>query len=78
MTRHAFPPDLMEAQAAWYLTYDRLATGPQDGTAGHRRRLLDLSRHIAAHPYWQTPAGTPAARVALKEMARAGTSRATP
>jgi hypothetical protein len=26
--------------------------------------------HIAGHPYWQTPAGTPAARMALKELAR--------
>ncbi|WP_268814630.1 hypothetical protein [Streptomyces olivochromogenes] len=30
-----------------------------------------LSRRIAGHPYWQTAAGTPAARMALKELARA-------
>ncbi|GGV53505.1 hypothetical protein [Streptomyces spectabilis] len=70
MDRHSFPTDLLEAQKAWYLTYDQLAV-PVQGAAAHRRRLLQLSRLIAAHPYWQTPQGTPAARVALKELARA-------
>ncbi|MFJ4769937.1 hypothetical protein ACIP88_12565 [Streptomyces uncialis] len=37
----------------------------------YRRRLLALSARISAHPYWDTPAGAPAARVALKETARA-------
>jgi phytoene/squalene synthetase len=72
MARHTFPTDLLEIQTAWYATYRRLAES-QDGGAGaaaHRRRLLTLSARIAAHPYWETPAGTPAARVALKELAR--------
>ncbi|MFI8993381.1 hypothetical protein [Streptomyces sp. NPDC053542] len=61
----------MAAQTDWYVTYGRLATAPSTGVAPYRRRLLELSRSIAAHPYWQTPAGTPAARTALKELARA-------
>ncbi|QIB49480.1 hypothetical protein [Streptomyces aureoverticillatus] len=71
MDRHTFPADLLQTQTAWYVTYEQLATAPGNGAAAHRRRLLQLSRLIAAHPYWQTPAGTPAARVALKEAARA-------
>ncbi|MFF1693581.1 hypothetical protein ACFVXC_08155 [Streptomyces sp. NPDC058257] len=71
MDRTDFPSDLMEAQTAWYATYEQLALAAADGTAAHRRRLLNLSRLIAAHPYWETAAGTPAARVALKELARA-------
>lgn len=43
---------------------------PSPAAAAHRRRLLDLSRLLAGHPYWQTTAGTPAARKALKELAR--------
>ncbi|MFF4186336.1 hypothetical protein ACFYZ9_24455 [Streptomyces sp. NPDC001691] len=70
MDRPAFPHDLLKAQTTWYVTYKQLAAGPADGAAVHRRQLLRLSRLIAAHPYWQTPAGTPAARVALKEAAR--------
>lgn len=65
MDRMDFPSDLMEAQTAWYATYEKLADAAVDGTAAHRRRLLNLSRLIAAHPYWETSAGTPAARVAL-------------
>ncbi|MEV0257723.1 hypothetical protein AB0H82_26130 [Streptomyces sp. NPDC050732] len=70
MDRNTFPPDLLEAQTAWYVTYGRLAAEAADGAAAHRRQLLHLSRLIAAHPYWQTSAGTPAARVALKELGR--------
>jgi hypothetical protein len=68
----AFPRDLLEAQTAWYATYWRLANAASGhGTTEHRRRLQQLSLLIAGHPYWQTPAGTPAARMALKEIARA-------
>ncbi|MGW1278914.1 hypothetical protein ACWD4V_18480 [Streptomyces tsukubensis] len=70
--QHTFPTDLFESQVAWYCTYRHLAetaTSPS-GAAAYRRRLLALSARIAAHPYWDTPAGTPAARVALKEQAR--------
>ncbi|MFE2376769.1 hypothetical protein [Streptomyces sp. NPDC059398] len=70
MERHPFPYDLLKAQTAWYVTYGQLAADSTDDTAGQRRRLLQLSRTIAGHPYWHTPAGTPAARMALKELAR--------
>ncbi|MFI8930651.1 hypothetical protein ACIG3E_23605 [Streptomyces sp. NPDC053474] len=78
MDRHTFPADLLKAQEAWYVTYQHLADVPTSGAAAHRRRLLRLSRLIAAHPYWQTPHGTPAARVALKEQARAQAAEARP
>lgn len=75
MDRHTFPADLLETQTAWYVTYEHLAAATvDDGAAAYRRRLLRLSRLIAAHPYWQTRAGTPAARVELKELARARAS----
>ncbi|MFD4833233.1 hypothetical protein ACFWPV_25750 [Streptomyces uncialis] len=71
MERHTFPADLLKTQTAWYLTYRALAeTAPPTGAAAHRRRLLALSARIAAHPYWDSPNGTPAARLALKETAR--------
>jgi len=71
---HTFPRDLVEAQADWYATYWLLADpSSANATAAHRRRLQQLSTRIAAHPYWQTPAGTPAARLALKEIARTRT-----
>ncbi|MFE2375242.1 hypothetical protein [Streptomyces sp. NPDC059398] len=68
-----FPHDLLRAQADWYATYRQLAdrSTQQAGTAAHRRRLQQLSAHIAAHPYWRTaPGGAPAARMALREAAR--------
>ncbi|MFD9004202.1 hypothetical protein ACFV0T_25135 [Streptomyces sp. NPDC059582] len=71
MDATSFPSDLVQAQTAWYATYRALANAPTaHGTAAHRRRLQELSRLIAGHSYWQTPAGTPAARMALKEHAR--------
>ncbi|ATM24860.1 hypothetical protein SMD44_p20077 (plasmid) [Streptomyces alboflavus] len=71
MHQRRFPDDLLETQTAWYVTYRDLATAPTASTASLRRRLLRLSQQIAGHHYWQTPAGTPAARVALKEQALA-------
>ncbi|MYZ34776.1 MULTISPECIES: hypothetical protein [unclassified Streptomyces] len=72
MARHTFPTDLLETQTAWYITYRALAeAAPTTGAAAYRRRLLALSVQIAAHPYWDTPAGTPAARIALKDTASA-------
>ncbi|MGW1729018.1 hypothetical protein ACWCQK_39945 [Streptomyces sp. NPDC002306] len=71
MDASPFPYDLVQAQTAWYATYRALAHTPAaHGTAAQRRRLQRLSWQIAAHPYWQGPAGTPAARMALKELAR--------
>ncbi|MFH8487728.1 hypothetical protein [Streptomyces longisporoflavus] len=73
MDRDHFPEDLLEDQTAWYLTYDELAFAPAGSRTSARRRLLELSRRVVGHPFWETPAGTPAARVALKEVARART-----
>ncbi|WP_031102376.1 hypothetical protein [Streptomyces sp. NRRL S-146] len=74
MDRDHFPSDLLKDQSAWYVTYDELATDPAGTqTAARRRRLLELSRLVAGHPFWKTSAGTPAARMALKEIARAQT-----
>ncbi|MFD4479460.1 hypothetical protein ACFWPU_25545 [Streptomyces sp. NPDC058471] len=73
MDRDHFPKDLLKDQAAWYFTYDELAVAPGGSQTAARRRLLELSRRVAGHPFWETPAGTPAARVALKEIARAQT-----
>ncbi|MFD9003656.1 hypothetical protein ACFV0T_22210 [Streptomyces sp. NPDC059582] len=71
MDATSFPRDRVQAQTAWYATYRDLAHTPAThGTASQRRRLQELSRQIAAHPYWHGPAGTPAARMALKELAR--------
>ncbi|GAX57150.1 hypothetical protein SO3561_08720 [Streptomyces olivochromogenes] len=47
-----------------------------EGARSYRNAVIrwggsSLSRRIAGHPYWQTAAGTPAARMALKELARA-------
>ncbi|MEO3978002.1 hypothetical protein [Streptomyces sp. CAU 1734] len=70
--QRTFPTDLLETQTAWYRAYRHLAetATSTSGAGAHRRRLLTLSARIAAHPYWDTSAGTPAARVALKEAAR--------
>ncbi|NLU69444.1 hypothetical protein [Streptomyces sp. HNM0574] len=71
MERQPFPPDLVEAQIAWYATYWQLASGdPAAGTTQGRRRLRELSVRIAGHPYWRTAGATPAARMELKELAR--------
>ncbi|MEV0093723.1 hypothetical protein [Streptomyces sp. NPDC050738] len=72
MERHPFPRDLLQAQTAFYVTYVQLAARPSSEATAGRQRLLQLSQLIDAHPYWRTPAGTPAARVALREAARAG------
>ncbi|GGW94943.1 hypothetical protein [Streptomyces noursei] len=74
MDRDHFPSDLLKDQSAWYLIYDQLATDPAGTrTAARRRRLLELSRRVTGHPFWKTSAGTPAARMALKKIARAQT-----
>ncbi|PRH76808.1 hypothetical protein C6N75_23610 [Streptomyces solincola] len=72
MDVHDFPPDLLHAQTAWYAAYRRLAVAePAASPTAARRELLELSGRIAAHPYWAGPAGTPAARMELKEIAHA-------
>ncbi|WNF01858.1 hypothetical protein PS467_41225 [Streptomyces luomodiensis] len=76
MAQHDALHDLVEAQTAWYRTYWQLAeSGPTASTARSRRRLQELSVHIAGHPYWCGPSGTPAARIELKELARRAVGR---
>ncbi|MFD8432432.1 hypothetical protein [Streptomyces coelicoflavus] len=79
MRPYDFPPDLLRDQTAWYSTYRQLADGssaasPTEG----RRRLLELSARIADHPFWRESAGTPAARMELKELAQRNVHSATP
>ncbi|MFJ8648912.1 hypothetical protein ACIRNI_22670 [Streptomyces sp. NPDC093546] len=71
MDAHDFPLDLLRAQTSWYTAYRRLADPASaiSPTVG-RRELLELSSRIAAHPFWSSPAGTPAARMELKELAQ--------
>ncbi|MER7171339.1 MULTISPECIES: hypothetical protein [Streptomyces] len=70
MTGHLFPDDLLQAQIDWYAACRRLATASGKDYTVLRRRLITLSRQIAAHPYWATPRGaSPAARMALKQAA---------
>ncbi|MFH8466002.1 hypothetical protein [Streptomyces sp. NPDC017991] len=76
MDHDHFPDDLLKDQTAWYLAYDELARDSARSQTDARRRLLELSRRIAGQAFWRTPDGTPAARVALKEIARAGMGRA--
>ncbi|MEV6110221.1 hypothetical protein AB0M28_36790 [Streptomyces sp. NPDC051940] len=67
-----FPEDLLRAQRDWYAVYRRLAlaeTAPGTPTTALRRRMYQLAARVAAHPYWTTEAGTPAARVRLKQAA---------
>ncbi|MEU8825142.1 hypothetical protein [Streptomyces sp. NPDC048636] len=71
MALNDFPADLLEAQTDWYRAYWQLAhADPAASTAAGRQRLQELSARIAGHPYWQGPAGTPAARMELKDLAR--------
>ncbi|WP_256105840.1 hypothetical protein [Streptomyces sp. ODS05-4] len=77
MDAHDFPLDLLEAQTCWYVTYGELADAePAASPTAARRRLLELSGRIAGHPFWRGPAGTPAARMELKEIAHAQAAHA--
>ncbi|WP_282688625.1 MULTISPECIES: hypothetical protein [unclassified Streptomyces] len=79
MRSYDFPPDVLRDQTAWYSTYRQLADGaPAASPTEGRRRLLELSARIADHPFWRGPAGTPAARMELKELAQRSVRSATP
>ena len=65
-----FPLDLIQAQRDWNRTYAALERRPVH-TAALRRRLQQLSAHLAAHPFWETEAGrSPSARVELRRRVR--------
>lgn len=68
----AFPQDLVQAQRDWNATYQALAATRSQSHTALRRDLLRLSVRIRGHPFWGAcPAGVPAARVRLREEARA-------
>ncbi|WP_327363732.1 hypothetical protein [Streptomyces sp. NBC_01296] len=72
MQSTSFPDDLVSLQAEWLRTYRELARRPATaGTTTLRRRLIALSRAIAAHPYWSRPARTAGGPVELRRAARA-------
>ena len=65
-----FPLDLIQAQRDWNRMYAALERRPVH-TAALRRRLQQLSAHLAAHPFWETEAGrSPSARVELRRRVR--------
>ncbi|MFF5826033.1 hypothetical protein ACFY8Q_31560 [[Kitasatospora] papulosa] len=66
MDPHLFPNDLIRAQREWHDTYRALAAPRPRRATELRRRLIRLSTRIQWHPFWSTPAGTPAARAELK------------
>ncbi|MFE0686072.1 hypothetical protein ACFW17_35450 [Streptomyces sp. NPDC058961] len=69
-----FPPDLVQTQREWTLTYEALARTPLRTVL--RRRLLLLSCRIASHPYWDDWAGrSTAGRTELRRQARAEESQ---
>ncbi|MCX5240461.1 hypothetical protein OG824_35150 [Streptomyces prunicolor] len=71
MEHAPFPPDLIELQADWQLTYAALTASRPVHTSALRRRLQPLSGRLQFHPYWSGPGRTPAARVELRRQARA-------
>ncbi|MER5899594.1 hypothetical protein ABT150_05630 [Streptomyces mirabilis] len=71
MEHAPFPPDLIELQAEWQLTYAVLAVPHPVHTTALRGRLQTLSGRLLFHPYWSGPGRTPAARVELRRQARA-------
>ncbi|MFE2140808.1 hypothetical protein ACFXA3_03490 [Streptomyces sp. NPDC059456] len=67
----AFPDDLVGLQADWLRTYRELARLPESaGNTGLRRRLIGLSRAIAAHPYWSRPVRAAGGPAELRRAAR--------
>ena len=71
MEHAPFPPDLIELQADWQLTYAALAAPHPVHTTALRQRLQTLSGQLQFHPYCSSPGGrTPAARVELRRQAR--------
>ncbi|MFF3354116.1 hypothetical protein ACFYWN_15950 [Streptomyces sp. NPDC002917] len=66
-----FPPDLVQAQRDWIRTYEALAQPHPPHSTALRRRLLELSAQIWWHPFFTATAGNaPAARTALRRLAR--------
>ncbi|MBT2453157.1 hypothetical protein J7F03_40330 [Streptomyces sp. ISL-43] len=72
MCHQHFPHDLIRIQLDWIRTYEALSRlTPTQSPTRLRRELLDLSRALAAHPYWAIPGRSTAGRVELLRQARA-------
>ncbi|MFD9099107.1 hypothetical protein [Streptomyces collinus] len=71
MDATSFPDDLVQTQAAFHATYAALAAPHRGDTTALRRRLLRLSVRLWWHPYWDTTPSVPAARMELRQLARA-------
>ncbi|WP_037634868.1 hypothetical protein [Streptomyces katrae] len=68
----SFPDGLVSLQAEWLRTYRELARRPSTaGATPLPRRLIALSRAIAAHPYRSGPVRTAGGPVELRRAARA-------
>jgi hypothetical protein len=76
MEHAPFPPDLIELQAEWQLTYAALAVPHPVHTTALRRRLQTLSGRLLFHPYWSGPGRTTGgARGAAPPGPRRGVAR---
>ncbi|MGW0316074.1 hypothetical protein [Streptomyces flavidovirens] len=72
MAQSTFPYDLVQAQRDWERTYAALSRPRPRNNTALRRRLLALSSRVLWHPFWATPPGqSAAARVELRQQARA-------
>ncbi|OEJ36305.1 hypothetical protein [Streptomyces agglomeratus] len=72
MAQSTFPYDLVQAQRDWERAYAALSRPRPHNYTALRRRLLALSSRVLWHPYWTTPPGrSAAARVELRQQARA-------
>jgi hypothetical protein len=70
MGHHTFPLDLIQTQRDLTRVYASLERRPVH-TAALRRRLQELMKRLASHPYWETAAGRdPSAKVALRQRVR--------
>lgn len=66
------PHDLIRLQYEWIRTYEALARLTRtQGATELRRRLIDLSRALASHPYWAASGCSSAMHAELVRRARA-------
>ncbi|MFD9302214.1 hypothetical protein ACFWCB_05895 [Streptomyces sp. NPDC060048] len=67
-----FPHNLIRLQYEWIRTYEALTRlTPVQSSTDLRRRLIELSRALASHPYWGTAGCSPARHTELVRRARA-------
>lgn len=66
-----FPDDLVQTQRAFNAAYAALAMSLPRDTTALRRHLLHLSVRLQWHSHWRTTSSVPAARMRLRQTARA-------